>query len=45
MQVEKSNKSIMLSRFSNLAHGFELLEGNIHDWDEPPNGELAMSGP
>ncbi len=44
-QVGKSNKFTMLFRFSSLAHGFELLEGNIHNWDELPNGELAMSGP
>ncbi len=24
-----------LNRLSNLSHGFDLLEGNIHDWDEP----------
>jgi hypothetical protein len=44
-QVGKSNKFTMLFRFSSLAHGFGLLEGNIHDQDELPNGELAMSGP
>jgi hypothetical protein len=40
-QVGKSNKSTMLFRFSSLAHGFELLEGNNHDQDESPNGELV----
>jgi hypothetical protein len=35
----------MLVGFSSLPHGLELLEGNIHDWDAPPNGELAMSRP
>jgi len=44
-QVGKSNKFTMLFRFSSLTHGFELLEGNIHDQDELPNGELAMLGP
>lgn len=22
-------------KLSNLSHGFDLLEGNIHDWDKP----------
>jgi hypothetical protein len=35
----------MLVRFLGLSHGFELLEGTIHDWDELPNGELAMLRP
>jgi hypothetical protein len=35
-------KSTMLVGFSGLPHGFELLEGNIHDHDAFPNGELAM---
>ncbi len=26
-----------------LPHGFELLEGNIHDQDELPYGQWAMS--
>jgi len=26
-------------------HGFELLEGNVHNQNAPPNDELAMSGP
>jgi hypothetical protein len=30
-QVGKSNKSIMLAVFSSLPHGFQLLEGNVHD--------------
>jgi hypothetical protein len=34
--------SSMLARFSSLPHGLELLEGNIHDHDTPPSGELAM---
>ncbi len=29
--IGKSNKSIMLARFSSLPHGFQLLEGNVHD--------------
>jgi hypothetical protein len=44
-KLGKSNKSIMLARFSSLPHGLELLEGNVHDHDAPPNGELAMLGP
>ncbi len=42
-QAEKSNRFIMLAIFSCLPHEFEILEGDIHDRDEPPNGELAMS--
>jgi hypothetical protein len=30
-QLGKSKKSTMLVRFSSLPHGFELLEGNVHD--------------
>ncbi len=30
-QLGKSKKSTMLARFSSLPHGFELLEGNVHD--------------
>ncbi len=41
-QARKSNKSIMLARFSGLPHGLELLEGKVHDQDAPPNGELAV---
>ncbi len=41
-QAKKSKKSTMLVGFSNLSHGLELLESNIHDHDAPPNGELAM---
>jgi hypothetical protein len=37
-QVGKSIKSIMLVGFSSFTHGFELLEGNVHDQDAPPNG-------
>jgi hypothetical protein len=34
----------MLVGFSSLPRGFEFLEGtNIHDQDEPTNGELVMS--
>jgi hypothetical protein len=32
----------MLVRFLGLHNGFELLKGNIHDQDEPPNGEFTM---
>jgi len=35
----------MLVGFSNLPCGLELLEGNVHDQNAPPNGELAMSRP
>jgi hypothetical protein len=42
-QLRKSNKSTMLVGFSSLLHGFELLEGNIHDQDASPTRELAMS--
>jgi hypothetical protein len=41
-QAKKSKKSTMLVGFFGLPHGFELFEGNIHDHDAPPNGELAM---
>jgi hypothetical protein len=34
----KSKKSIMLIGFSNLPHGFELMEDNIHNQDERPSG-------
>jgi hypothetical protein len=44
-QLEKSNKLIMLARFSSLPHGLELLEGNVHDHDAPPNGELTVLRP
>jgi hypothetical protein len=44
-QVEKSYKSTMLATFFDLPFELELLEGNIHDHDAPPNGELAMLGP
>jgi hypothetical protein len=40
VQARKSNKSTMLARFSSLPHGFELLEGNIHDQDVPPSRVL-----
>jgi hypothetical protein len=32
----------MLLGFSSFPHGLELLEGNIHDHDAPPNGEFVM---
>ncbi len=35
----------MLVGFSGLPRKLELLEGNVHDQDAPPNGELAMSRP
>jgi len=35
----------MLAGFSGLPHKPKLLEGNVHDQDAPPNGELAMLGP
>jgi hypothetical protein len=35
----------MLAKFLGLLHGLELLEGNVHDQDAPPNDELAMPGP
>jgi len=44
-QSGKSNKSTMLVGFSSLPHGLELLEGNVHDQDAPPNGELAVLKP
>ncbi len=44
-KARKSNKPTMLARFLSLPHGLELLEGNVHDQDEPPNGELAVSRP
>jgi hypothetical protein len=43
-QSEKSKKSTMLAGFSSLPHGLELLEGNVHDQDAPPNGELVVLG-
>ncbi len=42
-QAKKSNRFTMLAIFSCLPHEFEVLEGDIHDRDEPPNGELAIS--
>jgi len=41
-QIEKINKFTMSVGFSSLPHGFEILKGNIHNRDAPPNGELAM---
>jgi hypothetical protein len=39
---KKSNKLIMLARFIGFPLGFELLEGNIHDHDDPLSGGLTM---
>jgi hypothetical protein len=44
-QIGKSNNSTMLVGFSGLPHGLELLEGNVHDQDAPPNGELVIVKP
>jgi hypothetical protein len=44
-QAKKSNIFTMLVIFSCLPHEFEVLEGDIHNRNEPPNRELAMSGP
>jgi hypothetical protein len=44
-QIRKSNNSITLVGFSGIPHGLELLEGNVHDQDAPPNGELAIVRP
>jgi hypothetical protein len=41
-QAGKFNKSIMLVGFSSLPHGLELLEGNVHEQDARPNGELVV---
>jgi hypothetical protein len=35
----------MLARFSRLHHGFDLMEGNIHDQDIPFSTKLEMSNP
>ncbi len=40
-QIGIFNKLNMLGKFSRLPHGFELLEGNIRDQDEPRSGEFA----
>ncbi len=42
-QTRKSNKLTMLIKFLGLSHGFDLLESNIHDQNEPLGDELAMS--
>jgi hypothetical protein len=42
---QKNNKSTTLAGFSGLPHGFESLEGNVHDQDASPTCELAMSKP
>jgi hypothetical protein len=44
-QTRKSNESTMLARFFGLPHGFEWLEGNIHDQNAPPNGEFTILRP
>jgi len=44
-QLGKFNKLTMLVGFSSLPHGLELLEGNVHDQDILPNGELTMLRP
>ncbi len=41
-QVGKFNVLIMLVGFSKFPHGFDLLEGNIHDQDKPPSTKLEM---
>jgi hypothetical protein len=33
----------MLVQFSRFPHGFDLLEGNIHEQDMAPNTKLKMS--
>jgi len=35
----------MVVGFLGLLGGLELLEGNVHDQDTTPNGELAVLGP
>jgi hypothetical protein len=35
----------MLVGFLGLPHGLELLEGNVHDQDAPPNGKLVILRP
>jgi hypothetical protein len=42
--ARKSNNLMMLIGFSGLPHGFDLLEGNVHDMDSPPIHELKMLG-
>jgi hypothetical protein len=39
--ARKSMKSILFTRFWNLLHGYDLLEGNIHEQDMPFS-ELEM---
>ncbi len=43
IQQNQINQLYMLVEFLGFAHGFELVEGNIHDKNGPPNGELVMS--
>jgi len=33
----------MFVGFLKISHGFELMEDNIHDQDEPLHSEMAMS--
>jgi hypothetical protein len=40
--ARKSNNSTMLTGFSRLPYGFDLLEGNVHTMDSPPIDELKM---
>jgi len=40
--ARKSTKSTMLARFLRLPNGYDLLEGNIHAQDMPPESELKM---
>jgi hypothetical protein len=42
--VKKSTKSTILVGFLGFPHGYDLLEGNIHELDMPPNNELEMLG-
>jgi hypothetical protein len=40
--AKQSNNLTMLVGFSKLPHDFDLLEGNVHVMDNPPNHELEM---
>jgi hypothetical protein len=42
--VGKYNNITMLTRFSRLPDGFDLLEGNVHAMDSSPTHELKMRG-
>jgi hypothetical protein len=35
---------MMLIGFSGFPHGFDLLEGDVHEMDSPPIHELEMLG-